>query len=81
MQRLTTLHKWRMFLKPFSYSGSIGNLLILIYGYANEPETKDPHRSILKTITSQNHAADFPNSFFHFVLDPQTFADGVSFSH
>ena len=39
------------------------NLLILICGYANEPETKDPHRPILKTKRSQNRSADFPNSF------------------
>ena len=36
------------------------------------------HRAV-QTITSQNRFADFRNSSFPMILDPQTTADGVSF--
>ena len=36
------------------------------------------HRAV-QTITSQNRFADFRNSFFQMILDPQTTADRVSF--
>ena len=40
-------------------------------GYANENETKDPHRTAIQTVSSQNRKADFQNSFFPSILDPQ----------
>ena len=45
------------------------SLLILMCGYANEPQTKDPHRPAIQTVSSQNRTADFQNSFFPGILD------------
>ena len=47
------------------------SLLILMCGYANEPETKDPHRPAIQTVSSQNRSVEFQNSFFPSILDPR----------